>query len=219
VLWLKMSARLDHGPDRIEVALEIGRQHLDGVLAPAADGANVRANIPAPPSRRSSRSTDVITACEGVSSATNPPRAAARRSSSVGAPDVTAQKRQARVQTSEIMKVAVRRFQAIEDVRTAPLFAHRVQPAPAHDLLELLEVSSRCAHADPLWNLTRRQRSRLAHSLMPARPVLEMLLDEGEELAPIMPSDDACRSSSTCSSCVATAMPSHDDGRRTSTRW
>ena len=73
----------------------------------------VRAKIPAPPSSRSSRSTEVMTACLRPSSATDSAtRNGSPRSSSVGRPEVTAQKRHARVQTSpRIMKVAVRRFQ------------------------------------------------------------------------------------------------------------
>ena len=73
----------------------------------------VRAKIPAPPSFRSSRSTDVMTACLRASSAIDSAtRNGSPRSSSDGLPDVTAQNRHARVQTSpKIMNVAVRRFQ------------------------------------------------------------------------------------------------------------
>ena len=73
----------------------------------------VRAKTPAPPSLRSSRSTDVITACFRPSSATDSAtRSGSPRSSSDGRPDVTAQNLQARVQTSpRIMNVAVFRFQ------------------------------------------------------------------------------------------------------------
>jgi hypothetical protein len=69
----------------------------------------VSAKIAAPPSSRSSRSTDVITTyCKPIVCTASATRAGSATSSSVGLPCGTAQYPQARVQTSpRIMKVAV----------------------------------------------------------------------------------------------------------------
>ena len=69
----------------------------------------VSAKIDAPPSARSSRSTDVMTAyCRRMRSTASATRAGSAVSNSVGRPWATAQYAQARVQTSpRIMNVAV----------------------------------------------------------------------------------------------------------------
>ena len=85
----------------------------------AHDGARARiarivaANIPAPPSGRSSRSTEVTTQWRSsICSTAFATRSGSARSSRSGTPDFTLQKPQRRVQTSpRIMKVAVPRSQ------------------------------------------------------------------------------------------------------------
>ena len=69
----------------------------------------VSAKMDAPPSARSSRSTEVMTAyCSRMRSTASATRPGSAVSSSVGRPCATAQYEQARVQTSpRIMKVAV----------------------------------------------------------------------------------------------------------------
>ena len=70
----------------------------------------VAAKMAAPPSFRSSRATDVTTACfSPIFSTVSATRSGSCQSNSVGRPVLTAQNRQARVQISpKIMKVAVR---------------------------------------------------------------------------------------------------------------
>ena len=81
----------------------------------------VSAKMDAPPSARSSRSTDVMTAnCSPMRATASATRAGSAVSSSVGLPWATAQYEHARVQTSpRIMNVAVPWCQH------SPMFGHR----------------------------------------------------------------------------------------------
>ena len=88
--------------DRAVLAQEIGRQHLDrgGRRERCGWPRSCARNAPAPPSSRSSRSTEVTTMCASPSRATaSPTRSGSCGSSWSGLPVATLQKVQARVHT------------------------------------------------------------------------------------------------------------------------
>ena len=103
--------RCDHDLERPVLAQEVGRQHFHRRSGAAArDRSDRSGECFAPPSARSSRSTEVTTTCFRPSLATaSATRAGSSASSASGSPVATLQKAQARVQVSPmIMNVAWR---------------------------------------------------------------------------------------------------------------
>src|SRR6266566_4494628 len=199
VLWLKMSGpasttvrTASRSPWKSGVSTSIEVVGLRRRMARI-----VRAKISAPPSRRSSLSTEVTTAWRSPSSATDSAtRTGSPRSSSVGRPEVTAQNRQALVHTSpRIMKVAVRRFQQ------SKMLGQRASSQTVCRRRSLTScLSSR--KFSPSWTRTRIHSGILRpgsmvwvmgcslHADGGGGPALQALLDEAQEPAGRHPVDD-----------------------------
>ena len=123
----------------------------------------VRAKCPAPPSGRSSRSTEVTTTWRSPSRATaSATRCGSSGSTASGRPCVTAQKRA--VARADVAEQHERRrlvTPALADVRTVRLLADRVQPQLLHQALGLEErLAGRRSHLDPFGMPSRHRHAR-----------------------------------------------------------
>src|SRR5437588_4775419 len=184
---------LDDRPDRLEVALKVRRQHLDGrARAAPADGAD------------RAREYAGATVAEVV--------AVDRRDDSVAEAQLGhrvgdakrltevelrgpagrdgAEPAGARADVAEDHEGGGSPVPTIEDVGTARFLANRVQAAATHDLLQIFEVLAfRDAHANPRWDGLRRQGSRIAHRrMLPAVHCASRFLMKARNCPAIMPS-------------------------------
>src|SRR5207248_9116866 len=146
-------ARLDHGADRLAVALEVGRQHLDGGTGAApADGANGAREYPG------AAVAQVVAVDAG-----DDRMAQAELRHRLGHAQRLTEVELHRASGGDRAKAAGARagvaqdhegrrapVPAVEDVGAAGLLANRVQALFAHELLELLVILTLVhAHADP----------------------------------------------------------------------
>ena len=153
VLWFRIvGPGVDHGCERAPVALEVGDEHLDRAAGDAL------ADRPDAGREDGGAAVLLVVAVDGGDDRVAEAHARDRvgharglrrdRAARRAGPVLTAQKPQARVQTSpRIMKVAVPAVPALAEVRAVGLLAHRVEVEPAHEPAQPLVALADAARA------------------------------------------------------------------------